>query len=77
MVNGPQIRAARALLGWDQQELATRAQVAVRTLSSFEDGARAPRERVRQAIVDALRNAGIEFIESDARIGVALSLKSK
>ncbi|MDQ0507345.1 helix-turn-helix domain-containing protein [Xanthobacter agilis] len=73
MVNGAQIRAARALLGWDQQELAQRAQVAVRTLSSFEDGSRSPRERVRAAIVEALQKEGIEFIESDRRIGVTLN----
>lgn len=74
MVNGPQIRAARALLGWDQHTLADRAKIAANTLSSFEDGSRTPRERVRHAIVEALRNAGIEFIETGTSIGVALTL---
>ncbi|WP_188578854.1 helix-turn-helix domain-containing protein [Azorhizobium oxalatiphilum] len=72
MVNGAQIRAARALLGWDQQLLADRAQIAVRTLSSFEDGSRSPRARVRDAIVTTLINAGIIFSVTDEGVGVFL-----
>lgn len=61
-----QVRAARALLGWSQVELATRASVAVPTVTQFERGNRMPTRAVAAAIRSALEVAGVEFIESGA-----------
>ncbi|MDF2812381.1 MAG: hypothetical protein K0S56_3412 [Microvirga sp.] len=76
MVNGQQIRAARALLCWDQRELAGRAGISINSLSAFEDQSRRPIQRVRDAVVDALQAAGIRFVVSDEEIGVFLKRQS-
>ncbi|MBI3444460.1 MAG: helix-turn-helix transcriptional regulator [Magnetospirillum sp.] len=57
-----QSRAARALLGWSQQQLAEAAQVAKQTLADFERGARTPYDRTLRDIRLALENAGVEFL---------------
>ncbi|GEO81952.1 helix-turn-helix transcriptional regulator [Pararhodospirillum oryzae] len=57
-----QCRAGRALVGWSQQELCERAQVARKTLADFEAGKSTPYPRTAAAIRMALEAAGIEFI---------------
>ena len=58
----PLSRAARALLGWSQQQLAEAAKVAKQTLADFERGARMPYDRTLRDIRLALEQAGVEFI---------------
>ena len=52
-----QVKAARALLGWSQADLATKAEVSTSTIADFERGqgrtAPATVEAIRTAIVDA------------------------
>ena len=55
-------RAARALLGWSQRELAARAGVAEATVTQFERGARSPSRAVAWAMRSALEAGGVEFI---------------
>ena len=50
-----QIRAARALLGWNQQELARRANVAASTVADFERGKRLPVPNNLEAMCTAFR----------------------
>lgn len=57
-----QCRAARALLNWSQKELASRAQVARKTVADFEQGAVTPYPRTLRDIVEALEAAGIVFL---------------
>src|ERR1700731_607365 len=57
-----QIRAARALLAWSQQELAAAARVAVSTVADFERGSRIPVANNAQAIREALEAKGLQFI---------------
>ena len=57
-----QIRAARALLGWSQQQLADRAILSLNALARLEKGLVDPRMSTVQAIEAALTKAGIEFI---------------
>lgn len=57
-----QARAARALLGWSQKELATNAGVAEATVTQFERGNRSPSRAVAWAMRLVLENAGVEFI---------------
>ncbi len=66
-----QCRAARALLGWTQAELAERAGVKVLVLRRFETGATDPRASTRDRIEKALLDAGIDLTENDG-IGVTL-----
>jgi transcriptional regulator with XRE-family HTH domain len=69
-----QCRAARALLGWSQADLAEKAKVAKQTLVDFERGARTPYDRTLEAIKAAIEKAGVEFIaENGGGPGVRLA----
>ncbi len=61
-------RAARGLLGWSQQELATRAQVARKTIADFELSQVNPHPRTLRDVVAALEAAGVEFIPAEENI---------
>lgn len=61
-----QCRAARALLGWPQSQLSEAAKVSPATLANFEAGRRQPYERTLSDIEEALKAAGVIFID-DAR----------
>ena len=68
-----QIRAARALLGWSQQELADKAIVSLNALARLERAAVDPRMSTLDAVERALIKAGIEFIPAgDKGEGVRL-----
>jgi transcriptional regulator with XRE-family HTH domain len=60
-----QCKAARALLGWTQQELAERSGVGVVTIHQLETGANQPRRATVDVVERALQAAGIEFIEEN------------
>lgn len=65
MVTGEQIRGARAMLGWDQAELAERADVAVKTIKRME-GQNGPIDaRSNYSVMSALERGGIEFLDGD------------
>ena len=71
-IDRAQIRAARALLNWNQPELASAAHVALATLKRFEIGSRIPIHAIRSAIIRALEDEGIEFFHDGKRAGVSL-----
>ena len=52
-----QVRAARSLLGWSQQDLAAKAGVAISTIADFERGQRSPIPNNALAIRQALEAA--------------------
>ncbi len=56
-----QIRAARALLDWSQDDLANVSKVSVATIRKIETGVITPRDRTVQLITEALSYAGIVF----------------
>jgi predicted transcriptional regulator len=62
-----QIKAARALLGWSQEDLATTADVSVPTVKRLEavNGLLGGREKTRIKLRKALEGAGIEFTNGD------------
>src|ERR1700734_1089344 len=64
-----QVRAARALLGWSQQDLAKRANVAASTIADFERGQREPVANNLAAIGNALGQFGITFLAGGAIVG--------
>lgn len=57
-----QVKAARALLAWSQQELANAAKVATSTVADFERGLRTPVANNAQAIRESLEARGLQFI---------------
>lgn len=68
-----QIRAARALLGWSQDQLVAESGVPKRTLVRLELAEGAPQKRTLAAIRAALEAAGVEFIpENGGGPGVRL-----
>jgi transcriptional regulator with XRE-family HTH domain len=60
-----QCRAARALIGWSQDQLAAASKVAKATIANFELGKRAPYERTLDDIVAALQAGGVEFTNGE------------
>lgn len=68
-----QCRAARALIGMEQGNLASTAGIARATLIDFEKEQRTPRPSTIAAIRAALEAAGVVFLESNGNgPGVAL-----
>jgi transcriptional regulator with XRE-family HTH domain len=75
-----QIRAARAILGWSQIQLARRAGVGLATLQRVEqnEGLVKGNFATILKIQKALEHAGIQFTEDDAgEIGVRLQTKTR
>ena len=79
-ITAEQCRAARAMLGWSQDQLAAASKVAKATIANFEANKRSPYERTLLDIQEALEEAGVAFLGSgemvDGGVGVRLR-KSK
>jgi len=72
-LSAAQCRAARALIGWSQDKLATESKVAKATIANFEANRRAPYERTLADLRATLETAGVEFIpENGGGAGVRL-----
>jgi transcriptional regulator with XRE-family HTH domain len=70
VISGAQIRAARALIGWKQSELASASGVSEISIKNIERGATDARASTLAAIQTALGKAGVVFLESgDTRDG--------
>lgn len=67
MITGRQLRAARALLGWEQIELAERARVAIGTIRRMESfaGEIGSRTSTLSQVLAAMEQAGIQFLNND------------
>ena len=79
MVTVEQLRAARALLGWSQSELAARAGLSLPTVKRLEAGF-GPRvsNEARGKMQQAIEAAGIVFIdENGGGLGVRFKTKRK
>ena len=75
MITAKQVRAARALLGWSQQELADRALVSGNAVVRLERGDDSRSSTVGN-IEKALRDAGVEFIPETTSKGEGVRLAS-
>lgn len=73
MITGSQLRAARALLDWTQDDLAAKSGVAAQTIRLFEAGNRQPYRQTLDQLQATLEDAGIEFLVSDVAVGVMLT----
>jgi transcriptional regulator with XRE-family HTH domain len=67
MITARQVRAARALLGWSQQELADRAIISTNALNRLERGLVDSRTSTLAAVQKALVKGGVEFIAEDVK----------
>jgi transcriptional regulator with XRE-family HTH domain len=76
MLMAAQSRAARALLGWSQADLAKAAGLGEATVRNFEAGRSDPYGRTLDAIQRAFEEAGIEFIaDRAASVGGGLGVR--
>ena len=76
MITRAQCRAARALLEWNQQELARKASVGIVTVHQFESGVSQPRRATLDVIRRAFKSAGVEFIDENGG-GPGLRLRKR
>jgi transcriptional regulator with XRE-family HTH domain len=74
MITPRQIRAARALLDWSQQDLADKAIVSLNAVTRLERSAVDPRVSTITAVQTALSRAGIEFLSEEANRGEGVRL---
>lgn len=63
MIDSAQIRAARALLGWKQTDLARESGVSEISIKNIERGATDPRASTLRAIQTSLEKAGLVFLD--------------
>jgi predicted transcriptional regulator len=73
LITGRQLKAARALLGWEQTKLCLKSGVAISTIRRMEsfDGEIGARTSTLSLITKTLEKAGIEFL-NDERPGVRI-----
>lgn len=77
MISARQIRAARALVGWSQQELADKAVVSLTAVKRLETGIGDPRVSTVLAVRNALEAAGVEFLAPAGGKGAGVRLTSE
>jgi transcriptional regulator with XRE-family HTH domain len=80
VVTTRQVKAARALLGWSQADLAEKSGVSEPTVARLEsvEGELGGREHTAEKIRTAITAAGIDFIDEDGGgLGVRLRKRSK
>lgn len=63
-----QIRAARSLLDWTQDDLAERSGISKYSVTNMEGGRTEPQKGTLDRIIRSLELAGIEFIEEGVRL---------
>jgi predicted transcriptional regulator len=76
MITHAQIRAARALIGWKQTDLAKAAGLSEMSVKNIERGVTDSRMSTVQAIRSALESAGVIFIEENGE-GAGVRLRKK
>jgi transcriptional regulator with XRE-family HTH domain len=76
MITPRQCKAARALLGWTQAELAEKAKLTLDTVSRFEQGKSDTRGQAMIKMEAAVRQAGIKLLASEGGEGEGLRFAS-
>lgn len=72
MITPAQIRAARALIGWKQSDLASASGISEISIKNIERGATDPRSSTLGAIQASFEKAGVVFLDpGDTRDGGA------
>jgi len=71
-----EVRAARAVLGWSQTELARRTSVTQRAIHRIEQIIVRPRKQTEQRILEAFNSAGLRF-ERLSGVGFKMTVPNK
>jgi transcriptional regulator with XRE-family HTH domain len=79
MLQVAQLRAARALLGWRQEDIAQAAKISVATVRRIEsqEGLLTGYVSTLVKIQSAFEQAGVQFIDEDETGGFGLRIKKK
>ncbi len=78
MLQAAQIRAARALLNWHQEDLARRANIGLATIQRLEKTPAGPvmaHVATVVKIAECLKEAGIVFFDVDSNGGIGVRLR--
>lgn len=76
-MDGRQIRAARALLGWTQGQLCARAKISRPTLNDLENDTGDPRRSSIQSVEDAFRAEGVILSDDGQTLTIRAPKKRK
>ncbi|GGE69850.1 helix-turn-helix domain-containing protein [Niveispirillum cyanobacteriorum] len=76
-ITADQCRAARSLLNWTQDQLATNAAVSRATVADFESSARQPMKNNLRSIADCMFAAGVDFIPEEGDLGVGVRFSKR
>lgn len=76
-ITPPQIRAARALVDWSQEELAAKAGVSLSTVRDYEKERRGGEMGGLKTIRRALENAGVIFLPGEDDLGPGVRTKGR
>ena len=78
MVTGAQLRAARAMLGWSQKQLAEKSGVGFNTVQRAEQSQGTVLGTVTTVmkLLSALENGGILFLEQEGEVGPGIRLRA-
>lgn len=80
IISGAQCAAARALLGWSQDDLSKNAGVARATITMFEGdgkGAISPQRQNLLSIIATLEQAGVQFIPEDVDASLGAGVRRR
>jgi transcriptional regulator with XRE-family HTH domain len=69
MLTPPQLRAARALVGWSREDLAEKSKMSAQAVREFELGSSDPKLGTVHKWRRALEAAGVRFIDADQQGG--------
>jgi transcriptional regulator with XRE-family HTH domain len=64
-ITGPQVKAARLLLGWSQPKLAAESGVTAVTIAKFEEGKQLPPMLDLSVVRRMLEDGGVEFVDGE------------
>ncbi len=76
-ITADQCRAARSLLNWSQDKLASEALISRATVADFENYIRVPTKNNLRAIEDSMFAFGIEFVGEEAGKGVGVRFRDR
>ncbi len=76
-ITADQCRAARSLLNWTQDQLATNASVSRATIADFESSTRQPMKNNLRSIADSMYAAGVDFIPEEDGAGVGVRFRQR
>ena len=65
MITPAQCRAARALLKWNQDDLAKRSEISPNTIKKFETEATSPHKSTLKILRQTLESAGVAFLDDN------------